>query len=178
MMFQDIAQEHITKIIKNDVKIEEQVNENIKMLSKIYSMFSFKRLNPSITCSQVISPMVDFLKNFKFITCYLYHYNLSDNNASNSRCETAFATICVEEQCIIIEKIDISTIDQIIDEVKKNGSAVIKVNNGGNSTEEKQIKEEIDDFMDNFSNEIKNKEFIRKTIRAVACYGVVKKFVT
>ncbi|KAK8842215.1 hypothetical protein M9Y10_026446 [Tritrichomonas musculus] len=174
-MFQDIAQEYITKIIKNDVKIEEQVNENIKMLSKIYSMFSFKRLNPSLTYAQVVSPMIDFLKNFKFITCYLYPHNLSNNDVSNSRCETAFATICDEEQCIIIEKIDISTIDQIINEVKKNGSVVIKVNNGGNSTGDNQSKEEIDNFVSYFSKEIKNKEFIRKTIRAVACY-IIRRF--
>lgn len=179
--------ESMHKISFQSIPREYQSNiENIKgnPMKKLYDAFNFQLLsflinssindNKKVHENDMISFLLNYFENFKFITFNL----ILDTDVNQSVLYDA--VICVEQNCIIIEHINLAIFNNIITCLQKNHISIL--NAGENfdiietKTDEYIFKKEIDTFCMNFKEEIRTNNFIKKTIPAIAGYLIRRYF--
>ena len=114
----------------------------------------------------------------------LHHrVNKNENKYFNSPSgeRISYCIVCIEEKCFIIEQTDTDLIKTIFP-----GNQPISIlyshSNFSDSTQtpKKQdqyhIKEEINNFIDSFNEEVQNNYFIKLTIPSIECYIIRRLF--
>ena len=157
-------------------------NISDKVIQNLYSKFSYLYFRSFLVNYKddtknddkeiSIEPFIyNFLKDYKFITYYLIDKHESQNNPiipSNSSSHPIDIVFCVEQKCLIIKKIKISTIIKIINKLKSTQISIINVNDNSSIFTKDLIETEtldyIDNFCLNFRNQIRKTKFIKNTI--------------
>ncbi|KAK8840589.1 hypothetical protein M9Y10_030800 [Tritrichomonas musculus] len=191
------------------LSFQELPLEYISMLNKIiddklksiYSKFSFKYLNyiSALDISnedQIKKLLFDYLTKFKFIVYQILEISSDVCQSSNTKVQNSNEedsdhslnsisskidiVFCVEGQCIIIEKIDLSIIKRIISNFNEYKCSLIDVSTNKIEEEDikkgKEVKEEINNFCRKFESCIKNNEFVSQTISPIAGYLIRRYF--
>ncbi|KAK8892627.1 hypothetical protein M9Y10_029866 [Tritrichomonas musculus] len=86
--------------------------------------------------------------------------------------------ICIEKECLIIENINISLVAKIINNLRENRNSVIDASeNCQNSDEENtKIKDELLNFGNNITKDLKKNEFVTYTFRPIAIFLIWRYF--
>lgn len=169
-------------------------------IQKIYQNFSFKYfqcfINMEVSTNGEKAPnknkfeafLFDYIKNFNFIT-----YTLNNSVLYSSYFDTSIQKLnqipnnqiidvvfCVENECIIIDKVNISLINKIITNLQELNISIIDSSIGNsniiNPKEKEQIQGEIDNFCNFFQKKIKQNYFFERTIRPISCYLIRRHF--
>ena len=144
-----------------------------ELLQKIYSEISFLYLSPinaseMHTQNNIKQYLKNYLQNCNFLTYYYYEIKDYIDSRSNSSHQTVNVIICVENQCLIIEKIDFLLIKELFDKLEKLQKISVNVS-------ECPINEEIANFMNYFKFRNKNNDFYNVTIRPISGF-LIRRF--
>ena len=179
------------------MKIKQISDEKIQY---IYSKFDFLFFSASIINNEKL-PKISFCKNdrkrqiedflfnylqsFKLIVFQLF--NISNNNRESMKNifskpknvnDNLFnAVLCVENKCLLLKDINHDIIQSIFSNLKKQSSVVLVLNPISNIIEEneRQMNIEINNFCNNFTQEIKTNDFVRNTIKPMIGY-LIKRY--
>ena len=165
---------------KYDLEIR---NITDKVIQNLYSKFNYLYFRSSLVNSKddkenLIEPFIyNSLKDYKFITYYMIDKHESQNDqiiSSNSSSHPIDVIFCVEQKCLIIKKIKISTIIKIINKLKAAQASIINITRKSSIFTKDLIEEETLDFIDNFClrfrDQINKKKYIKKTIFPLVGY--------
>ena len=150
-----------------------------RLLLNMYSKFNFLYFNNNQNIENLI---FNYLKDFKFIT-----FHFSNISADNDKLESYHKFVidfssppkqvdiilCTEKYCIIIENIEFSIINKILENLKKNNISMISTEN--ESIKEQQAKEEFESFYRKFFKEIKINKFVVSTINSIFTF-LIRRF--
>ena len=112
--------------IPNDylLQIDSIDNQTIK---KIYSLFSYKYINCQKNIEETETFLLNYINKFNFITCEVSPVSqINQIQEKDLNCEKvtqstlANLVFCVENECIIIEYIDMTCIENIIKNIKSS----------------------------------------------------------
>ena len=148
--------------------LKMQINE--ATLKRIYALFNFLYLQVSVNGIHIAYKIANYLKNYKFITYYVIR---------NSESQLVDVSLCIEEKCLIIERIEFKYFKKIINILNKIEISTINVNNDFSKCEEikkeNEVNEEINNFILKFRQKIVNNEFVKITIRPIIGY-LIRRF--
>ena len=180
--FQSIPYQYET--IKNQIRNE--LVQNLYDEFTFYHLFISNYTNDHVKTNENFQNLQDrlfnYLKDFKFIT---YHFseniinaNQSDNNKIIYESNTlSNAIICVEGKCLIIESIDISYINNVMNKLKEKGCLIINADVSSSNKIDSNIKDEIVSIYNYYQqNEISQNNFVEYTIFSIACYIIRRNF--
>ncbi|KAK8893003.1 hypothetical protein M9Y10_030259 [Tritrichomonas musculus] len=175
-----------TKLPQEYELAKNQIQEDV--LQRLYSKFTFLYF----TCShfeinnddtlmneQIESFLYGYLHNFKFLTFHIT--NLRTNNKSNSILQkNSDIYICIEDQCLIIEKIKLELIKKIMNNLRDHNVSILNISSEykiwEESKSEKEAEEEVSSFSHFFSNKIKTNKFVKYTIIPIVGYLIRRHF--
>ena len=163
-------------------KIDEIKDE---VFINIYSKFSFKyyKFNESKNIKNDDENFVlfafDYLIKYKFI---IFH-SIDEKNNQNDNSELKIPSktncvICIEDECLIIEDIKKTLLDEILLKLKEKEISLINVSKNKNqkfTPIETDAKEEIQNFCEHFQKIIKLNLFISYTIDSIIGY-LIRRF--
>ena len=162
-------------------------NQTIKELYSKFNFlyFSFQRYSEQErkdNQESIINLLFYSLKDFKFVTVNFQNIQTQINN-TKSESEHILTDIdaffCTEENCIIIQQINLSTIKSLISRLQEK--KVVILNTGlefdifKDSQNEQNLREEINSFCSKFISEINKNDFVKATISPIAGY-VIRRF--
>ncbi|KAK8883474.1 hypothetical protein M9Y10_042566 [Tritrichomonas musculus] len=187
--FQDIPKQYKSLIDQ----IEDQFMLNI--YNKVTFMyFNSKAIEDSgITTDFIEMYLTKYLKIYKFITYCLSdisdyirfspkNYYHTKNKNTNASINVIDWIICVEGQCIIIEKLHFSSILKIIENLQKEKVSMINVSDDDyikyfkKNINELEAEEEVRNFCSKFGKLIKNNPFVKCTIPTIISYLIRRYF--
>lgn len=148
------------QLMKNEIS-----NETINF---IYSKFIFKYLSLNTQNANEIEPyLLDYFKSVKFITYHFYKNNQNKTEEINS------SIICIENECLIIETPNITSIKKILNKLKETRSVLnFSFNSATKTKEEEILYDEMNSFISYF--EINN-AFFTMTINSISGF-LIRRF--
>ena len=111
------------------------------------------------------------MKSFKFIE---FDIKYSKSIEISSFSQIVEVITCVENNCIIVENINIITIKEIIKKLERKKLKIISIECA--IREDIFLIEEIVNFESKFKDEIKNNKFVEMTISSIITYPVQRFF--
>ena len=172
----------------NDPPFQEIVDDYHSMdklcnmdIKRLYSNFQF-----SFNCITIIkddknarNPIEEFLLNyledFQFIV-YDFYFNSETPENIDSTLNNLNCIICIEKECLLIEKVSLLIINNVIATLKARNAIVIntkkRFKNIPKTKEEIEANKEIDSFCYHFQTAITSNKFIQMTIRSVVGYTI------
>ena len=156
--------------------MKEQIKD--KVIQKIYSNFNFLYFPYFLNESEndvesnflMIYPhyieeyIFYYLGKYKFISYQIFktgqHISNEDKNCEKLFPQKVFVVLCVESKCLIIEKIDFSCINKIIEKLKLQKTFIIRAKEITRTT----------DLYQKFADEISNNKFVEMTISSIIGY--------
>ena len=157
-----------------------------KALSNYYSLFTFLYLPISLNTNKnhffeeendkLEIFLCDYIKKFKFFT-YDISIDEINPNEENLLDKKVDAIICVENECIIIDKINEDIFLRVLNELKKEQISMISTDLRSQLKDINEINsnEEVNSFCNYFQSEIINNFFVRLTIRSISCF-LIRRF--
>ena len=113
------------------------------------------------------------MKSFKFIE---FDIKYSKSIEISSFSQIVEVITCVENNCIIVENINIITIKEIIKKLEHKKLKIISIECA--IREDIFLIEEIVNFESKFKDEIKNNKFVEMTISSIITYPVQRFFLS
>lgn len=177
------------------------------MVKKIFNEFSIKYLNFSLAINSkkkeqdddseentIENLLLCFLKNYKFITFKIYNLDSNimqsletsknshknDSESSNNLLSKSVDVIfCFEKTCLIIEQIEGTIVNKIIQNLEKMDISLIDTSFmflKNQKNEENQIREEIISICKKIQEEIDHNDFVKMAIEPIASYLIRRYF--
>lgn len=148
------------------------------LISRIYSKFdflyyTFNHINSQENEKASIEHIYNYLRNFRFITYRIIKTDCLINKRTESNDENlqyACAVICVENKCIIIEKIKKNLLLSLLYQIKSEKQISIINTDIDDMNENVNVRDEIINFCSNFQKVIKYNIFLKNSITPIIGY--------
>lgn len=165
-----------TKIPHQYQQMKYSISEDL--ISRIYSKFdflyyTFNHINSQENEKASIKYIYNYLRNFRFITYNIIKTDWLINKRTESNDENLHftcAVICVENKCIIIEKIKKNLLLSILYQIKSEKQISIINTDIDCMNENVNVRDEIINFCSNFQKVIKYNIFLKNSITPIIGY--------